>query len=82
MTKIRLRSADDHESSFVIDVAPDEVAAEWTRVGASEGRHGLMLLRDRRSDDPGQDRGVHWQVWTSSVVGWDAVTDEPPIPLP
>jgi hypothetical protein len=41
-----------------------------------------MLLRDRRSDDPGQDHGVDWQVWTSSVVGWDATDSEPPIPLP
>jgi hypothetical protein len=78
MTKIRMRSGDGGEFAFVIDVNPADVQSEWDRIDG----HGLMLLRDRRSNDPGQDHGVHWQVWTSSVVGWDATDSDTPIPLP
>jgi hypothetical protein len=82
MTAIRQRSSDGGEFTFVIDVDPADVMAEWDRIGVERGIHGLMLLRDRRSDEPGQDHGVHWQVWTSSVVGWDATDSTPPMPLP
>lgn len=77
MTRIRLRAADGREFSFVIDVAPEAVKAEWDQVGPGKDEsHGLMLLPDRR------DQHVVWQVWTSSVVAWDSVDNEEPIPLP
>jgi len=77
MSEIKLRSADGGEFAFVIDVAPEAVKAEWERVGPDrDGSHGLMLLPDRR------DPHIVWQVWTSSVVGWDAVDSKEPIPLP
>ena len=77
--RVRLRAADGREFSFVVDAAPEDVGA-LDRVTA-RGGHGLMLVRDRRSDDEGQPRGFTWQVWSSSVVGIDA-TEDAPIPLP
>jgi hypothetical protein len=80
MTKITLQAADGTEFAFVIDVDPDIVWKQWNDIGVEEGKHGLMLLRDRRSDEA--ERGVHWQVWTSSVRSFGATDSEEPIPLP
>jgi hypothetical protein len=77
MSRIKLRASDGSEFSFVIDVAPESVMEEWDKVRPDkDGSHGLMLLPDRR------DEHIVWQIWTSSVTGWDAVDSEEPIPLP
>jgi hypothetical protein len=78
MSRIRLRAADGSEFSFVIDVAPEAVQEEWDRIAG----HGLMLLPDRRTEAPGVESHIVWQIWTSSVVGWDATDSDEPISLP
>lgn len=79
-TVIHLRSAEGGEFDFVIDAAPEDVKAEFDRVTAGGG-HGLMLVQDRRSAEPGRSHGINWQIWTSSLVGLDQ-TDRPPVGLP
>jgi len=76
-TLIRQRRVDGGEFENVIDAGPSEVQEEYDRIAG----HGLMLIRDRRSDDPGRTSGVVWQVWTSSLVGYEP-TDRLPDPLP
>lgn len=76
-TLIRQRKADGGEFENVIDADPAEVQAEYDRIQG----HGLMLIRDRRSDDPARASGIVWQVWTSSLVGFEP-TDRLPDPLP
>jgi len=76
-TLIRQQKADGGQFENVIDTDPVEVQAEYDRIGG----HGLMLIRDRRSDDPGRASGIVWQVWTSSLVGFEP-TDRLPDPVP
>jgi hypothetical protein len=76
-TLIRQRRADGGEFENVIDASPAEVQEEYERIN----RHGLMLLRDRRSEEPGRSSGIVWQVWTSSLVSFEA-TARLPDPLP
>jgi hypothetical protein len=76
-TLIRQRRGDGGEFENVIDADPEEVREEYDRIKG----HGLMLIRDRRSDDPGRASGLVWQVWTSSLVGFEP-TDRLPDPLP
>jgi hypothetical protein len=58
------------EYLFIIDVAPEDVTAEYERVG----KKGLMLLDDRRG-------GFKWTVWASTLTGFEAVGAQPN-PLP
>jgi hypothetical protein len=76
-TLIRQRKADGGEFVRVIDADPAEVQGDYDRIRG----HGLMLIRDRRSDDPARASNVVWQVWTSSLVGFGP-TDRLPDPLP
>lgn len=76
-TAVRLRADDGSEFTVVVDAAPEDVRAELERVDPG----GLMLVRDRRSDEPGQATGFHWQIFVPSLAGLDA-TDRPPRPLP
>jgi hypothetical protein len=76
-TLVRQRRADGGEFENVVDADPAEVQAEYDRISG----HGLMLIRDRRTDDPGRASGIVWQVWTSSLVSFEP-TDRLPDPLP
>jgi hypothetical protein len=76
-TAVTLQAADGSTFTEVIDAAPEDVLAERELAGPG----GLMLVRDRRSDEPGQLAGFHWQIFVSSLVSIDA-TDGPPRPLP
>jgi hypothetical protein len=76
-TLIRQRRADGGEFENVIDASPAEVQEEYERING----HGLMLIRDRRSDEPGRTSGIVWQVWTSSLVSFEP-TNRLPDPLP
>lgn len=76
-TLIRQQRAGHGELEIVIDADPAEVQEEYERVQG----HGLMLIPDRRSDDPRRTSRIVWQVWTSSLVGFEP-TDHLPDPLP
>jgi hypothetical protein len=76
-TLIRQQKADGGQFENVIDADPAEVQAEYDRIGG----HGLMLIRDRRSDEPGRASGIVWQVWTSSLASFEP-TDRLPDRLP
>ena len=81
MTRLSQRAADGTEFAYVIDVAPEDVAAEHDRVRTSEG-DGVMFLPDRRIDFRNKDHRVVWQVWISALVGWEPTTEGEPVPLP
>jgi hypothetical protein len=76
-TLVRQRRADGGEFANVVDADPADVQDEYDRING----HGLMLIKDRRSDESGGFSGIVWQVWTSSLVGFEA-TDRLPDPLP
>jgi hypothetical protein len=67
---LRMATPEGGEYLYVIDVAPDDVMAEYKRVDEK----GLMLLDDRRG-------GFVWTVWASTIMGFDA-TEAQPNPLP
>src|SRR5258708_5447277 len=76
-TLIRQRRADGVEFESVIDADPDDVQAEFDRIDG----HGVMIVRDRRSDEPNRTTGNNWTLYTSSLVSFEP-TDRPPGPLP
>lgn len=69
-TALKMATRDGGEYLFIIDVAPEDVEAEYERVG----KKGLMLLDDRRG-------GFKWTVWASTLTGFEAVEAQPN-PLP
>lgn len=76
-TLIRQRRGDGTEFENVVDADPDDVQTEYDRIDG----HGLMIIRDRRSDKPQRTRGNNWTVYTSSLVGFEP-TERPAGPLP
>jgi hypothetical protein len=76
-TLIRQRRASGAEFENVIDTDPAEVQAEYDQIGG----HGVMILHDRRSNEPGRRMGNNWTLYTSSLVSFEG-TDCPPGPLP
>ncbi len=76
-TLIRQRTATGTEFENIIDGDPVDVQAEYDRV---DGR-GMMIVRDRRSDEPSRTTGLNRTVYASSVVAIEA-TDHPADALP
>jgi hypothetical protein len=76
-TLIRQRRADGTQFETVIDAAPEDVQAEFDRI---DGR-GMMIIRDRRSDEPNRVSGNNWTFYTSSLLSFEA-TDRPARALP
>lgn len=76
-TLIRQRTATGTEFENIIDADPVDVQTEYDRV---DGR-GMMIVRDRRSDEPSRTTGLNRTVYASSVVAIKA-TDHPAEALP
>ena len=76
-TLIRQRRGDGTEFENVVDADPDDVQTEYDRIDG----HGIMIIRDRRSDEPHRTTGNNWTVYTSSLVGFEP-TERPAGPLP
>jgi hypothetical protein len=76
-TLIRQRTATGTEFENIIDADPIDVQTEYDRV---DGR-GMMIVRDRRSDEPSRTTGLNRTVYASGVVAIEA-TDHPADALP
>jgi hypothetical protein len=76
-TLIRQRNADGTEFEAVIDADPEDVQAEFERIDG----HGMMIVCDRRSNEPSRTMRNNWTIYTSSLLAFEA-TDQSACPLP
>jgi hypothetical protein len=79
MTKFLVAAAGGGTFELVVEVDPALVSKLWEDIGVPDGKHGLLLLDDRRLYEA---RPFRWQVWTASVTSWEATDTAVPTPVP